>query len=246
MMKRIALGALLALGLAAPASAADMRMPVKAPPPIIAPIFTWTGFYLGGHLGAGWTSHGIREEFFGTEWGGSSDATFLGGGQIGYNWQINSFVLGFEADVAGIANRSRSDAIVIPGVGLIAVDGHGGGNWVATVAARLGFAIDRTLLYGKVGYGWVNGSGDATVTNLTTGASYALGFDGTRDGLLLGAGIEYAFTNNWTVKAEYNWIDTGKNRTFVVPAGNFLAGDTFSSTGRDASIFKVGFNYIFR
>ena len=67
MMKRIALGALLALGLAAPASAADMRMPVKAPPPIVAPIFTWTGFYLGGHLGAGWTSHGIREEVFGVE-----------------------------------------------------------------------------------------------------------------------------------------------------------------------------------
>src|SRR6478735_7470240 len=132
MLKKIALAGLLAIGLAAPAQSADMRMPVKAPPPIMAPIFTWTGFYLGGNIGAAWSSNVIRESFFGAEWARSSEARFIGGGQIGYNWQFNNFVLGIEGDIDGIVNKSRSTVVFLPTVGPVAVAGNGGGNWVST------------------------------------------------------------------------------------------------------------------
>jgi outer membrane immunogenic protein len=248
-MKKISLAAigLFALGAIGPATAADMRMPVKAPPPIPVQIFTWTGFYLGGNIGAAWSSNRISEDRFGVTWNRSSDARFIGGGQIGYNWQFNNFVLGIEGDIDGILNKSRgNNVLVVPTVGPVAVAGHGGGNWVSTLAARFGWAVDRTLFYGKAGYGWANGSGSATVTNLTTGASYGIGGDGTRSGWLVGGGIEYAFAPNWTVKGEYNYLNTGKSRTFFVPAGTVLAGDVFHSGGRDIQMVKFGFNYLFR
>jgi outer membrane immunogenic protein len=249
MMKKLSLAVLTAAALvSAPAFAADMRMPAKAPPPIMAPIFTWTGFYLGGNIGAAWTSNVVRESFFGNEWGRTSEARFIGGGQIGYNWQFNQFVLGIEGDIDGIVNKSRtSNAIFIPAIGsTIAVNGNGGGNWISTIAGRFGFAVDRTLFYGKAGYGWVNGSGTVTVANLTTGASYSIGGDGTRSGWLVGGGIEYALNNNWTLKGEFDYLGLNHGRSFVVPAGNFLAGDTFTTRGRNVSMVKFGFNYLFR
>ena len=97
-------------------------MPVKAPPPIMAPIFTWTGFYLGGNIGGAWTSNRIREDRFGVEWNRSSDARFIGGGQIGYNWQFNQFVLGIEGDIDGIVNQSRNSVVFVPTVGNVAVN----------------------------------------------------------------------------------------------------------------------------
>src|SRR5436190_19300599 len=107
MMKKLSLAILAAATIiSAPAFSADLPMKA-APPPMMAPIFTWTGFYLGGNIGGAWTSRTIRESFFGTEWGRSSDARFIGGGQIGYNWQFNQFVLGIEGDIDGIANKSR-------------------------------------------------------------------------------------------------------------------------------------------
>ena len=84
---------------------------------------------------------------------------------------------------------------------------------------------------------------------MATGASLSIGGDGTRSGWLLGGGIEYAFAHNWTVKGEYNYLATGKSRTFFVPVGSpfpALAGDVFHSGGRDVSMVKFGFNYLFR
>ena len=115
----------------------------------------------------------------------------------------------------------------VPTVGNVAVNSSGGGNWVSTIAGRFGFAADRALFYGKAGYGWANGSGNATVTNLTTGASYSIGGDGTRSGWLVGGGIEYAINHNWTMKGEYNYLATGKTGDFVVPVGSLPRGRHF-------------------
>src|SRR5262249_18244788 len=121
-----------------------------------------------------------------------------------------------------------------------------------TVAARFGWAIDHWLLYGKAGGGWV-GSNNFTVTNLTTGVSFTCGTFGLANcnnstgGWLVGAGFEYAFTNNWTVKVEYDYLGLG-NRTFVIPAGAAFgpfAGDTFTTNNRNVQMVKVGFNYLF-
>jgi outer membrane immunogenic protein len=105
------------------------------------------------------------------------------------------------------------------------------------------------MFYGKAGGGWVN----LTITNLTTGVSLTCGTFSTltncgnnnTGGWLVGAGFEYAFTNNWTVKLEYDYLGLG-NRTFFIPAtAPILGGDTFTSNNRNVQIVKVGFNYLF-
>jgi outer membrane immunogenic protein len=119
------------------------------------------------------------------------------------------------------------------------------------VAARFGWAVDHWLFYGKVGGGWVDNN-NFTITNLNTGASFTCGTFTTltacgdnTGGWLVGAGVEYAFANNWTVKAEYDYLGLG-NRTVIIPAGAaFLVGDTFTTNNRNVQMFKVGFNYLF-
>jgi len=230
------------LGITGAALAADM--PVKAPPPPPPPVFSWTGFYLGGNIGAAFAHNNWSDVTRGVAFGGNNGGHFLAGGQIGYNWQINNFLLSAEADADWLSRDNNNGVgVVVPGVaGPIAVSSNR--TWITTAAARFGITADRALFYGKAGGGWVGENG-LTISNLATGATIAGAGSRSRGGFLLGAGVEYAVTNNWTIKAEYDWIDI-KGRTFLVPAGSpFLVGDTFTSSGRNVQEFKVGFNYLF-
>jgi outer membrane immunogenic protein len=238
---------LIALGMATPASAADMA--VKAPPPPPPPpIFTWTGFYIGGNAGGAWANNDWTDNLFLTNFN-NNRGVFIGGGQIGGNYQIGQFVIGGEWDFDWAGNNNNNNGVIIPGVGNIALTSND--RWVTTLAARFGWAIDHWLIYGKAGGGWV-GNNSFTVTNLTTGASFTCGTisnfncNNSAGGWLVGAGFEYAFTNNWTVKAEYDYLGLG-NRSFVIPASApFLAGDTLTSNNnRNVQMVKVGVNYLF-
>jgi outer membrane immunogenic protein len=252
-MRKLLLAAagLAALGMAAPASAADLAAKpyVKAPPPP-PPVFSWTGFYVGGNIGGAWAKNNWTDSVFLTNFNHGNNGRFIGGGQIGGNYQIGNFVIGGEWDFDWAGNNNNNGAgVVIPGVGAIAVTNNNN-RWITTVAARFGWAVDHWLFYGKAGGGWV-GNNNFTVTNLTTGASFTCGTFGLTNcgnntgGWLVGAGFEYAFTNNWTVKLEYDYLGLG-NRTFVVPAtAPFLAGDTFTSNNRNVQTVKVGVNYLF-
>jgi outer membrane immunogenic protein len=178
---------------------------------------------------------------------------FIGGGQIGGNYQIGQFVIGGEWDFDWASNNNNSTGVVLPGIGNTIVVNNND-RWITTVAARFGWAIDHWLLYGKAGGGWV-GNNSLTITNTTTGAQFTCGsFNGfgstcsnSAGGWLLGAGFEYAFTNNWTVKAEYDYLGLG-NRTVFVPAGVLgpaFAADTFTTSNRNVQMVKVGVNYLF-
>jgi len=206
-------------------------------------VFSWTGFYLGGNIGGAWAHRDVTDTF-GRNFSNTSNGVFIGGGQAGFNYQIGGFVLGIEADFDWAANNNNNDAgVLIPGVGAIRVSASD--KWITTVAARLGFAIDRLLFYGKVGGGWV-GADNFTITNVTTGASIVGGNSSSNSGFLVGGGLEYAITNNWTVKGEYDYLGLS-NRTFAVPVGApFLVGDTFTNRSRNIQMFKVGFNYLFK
>ncbi len=116
----------------------------------------------------------------------SSDGRFMGGGQLGYNWQTRNFVLGVEGDIDGIAsNDNRSAHQLINGAGPFVVTA-GDGRWVATLAARFGWAIDHVLLYGKAGGGWIGNDNGITVTNVTTGTVFgSSGGNNSRGGWLL-------------------------------------------------------------
>jgi outer membrane immunogenic protein len=236
--------ALVALGITA-ARAADL--PVKAPPPPPMPVFSWTGFYIGANVGGAWANGGWRDSLFLTNFNNNNNGVFIGGGQVGGNYQIGSFVIGGEWDFDWAANNNNSTGVIIPGVGNILVTNNN--RWITTVAARFGFAVDHWLFYGKAGGGWV-GTNNLTVTNVTTGVSLTCGNftncgNNNTGGWLVGAGIEYAFAPNWTVKAEYDYLGLG-NRNFSIPATSpLLAGDTFNSNNRNIQMVKVGVNYLF-
>ncbi len=169
-MKKILLSgvALIALFAAAPANAADVpvRGPIyKAHP---APVFNWTGFYFGGHLGYGFSS---------TDGAVEPDG-FLGGVQLGYNWQVSrNWVFGLETDIAG---TDMNDSVA-------GINTHV--DYLGTARVRLGYAVDRTLFYGTGGLAYAR--------------SAVNGVHDTDTGYALGAGIEWAFAPSWSAKVEY-------------------------------------------
>jgi outer membrane immunogenic protein len=246
-MKKLYLLSTAAVALLAVSSvgqAADMpARVVKAPlAPVMVP-FSWTGFYLGGNIGAAWGQRTITDNTRALAFTQTSNGRFIGGGQIGYNYQINNFLLGVEGDIDGVAHNNGDGAgIVVPGVGTIAASSNS--TWVSTLAARFGIANDHWLFYGKAGGGWV-GTSNLTISNVTAGTVITGNNSRTNSGFLGGVGIEYAITNNWTVKAEYDYLALSR-RNFIVPVGSpFFVGDNFTNGGRNVQMVKLGFNYLF-
>src|SRR6516165_8557878 len=152
-MKKFVIAAAMALSLGTPVFAADMA--VKAPPPPPVPMFSWTGFYIGGNIGGAWSNNrwNVVDPLFVTGLGNNNNGVFIGGGQIGGNYQIGQFVIGGEWDFDWAANNNNNTGVFIPGVGNIVVNNND--RWITTVAARFGWAIDHWLIYGKAGGGWV-------------------------------------------------------------------------------------------
>jgi outer membrane immunogenic protein len=213
------------------ASAADM--PVKAPPPPPPPPFSWTGFYIGGESGGAWANGHVNDSLHDLSVSSSHDG-WLGGGVVGYNYQTNNLVFGIEGDFDGTSLGATGTGVFIPTVGTLQASANT--DWIATLAGRVGFAADRALFYIKGGGGWVGNT--ASITNLNTGASISA--SNTNGGWLIGGGLEYAFTPNWSAKLEYDYLDLNRWswNSVVFP------GDTFTAS-RNISMFKAGINYRF-
>ena len=237
----VAAAALLATAIGAQAADLPVR---QAPPPVyVPPAFSWTGFYIGGNIGGAWANRNVTENFFGTTFNNGSNGVFIAGGQIGGNYQFGSFVVGAEADFDWLASNNNNGAgVLIPAIAnTVAVTSNN--RWITTAAARFGVAFDRVLVYGKAGGGWV-GTNGFTVTNVTTGASVA-GGSNTASGWLVGAGVEWAFASNWSMKLEYDYLGLS-NWSYTVPTtATFLGGDTFTTSNRNVQMVKLGFNYLF-
>jgi outer membrane immunogenic protein len=225
------------------ADAADLPAPPPPPAPVYALPFNWTGFYIGGNIGAAWAQSHWNDNLFGLDWGRTSDARFIGGGQIGFNYQVTNLVIGAEADLNWVGNNNGN------GVTVFGPLGHGfqvisNDTRIATLAARFGFDCDYLLLYGKAGGGWVGNNG-FTVTDLTTRQAFGGSTTNTASGWLVGAGMEFRVSNNWTVKLEYDYLRLS-NRSFTLPvtAVPALAGDTINSD-HNLQMVKLGVNYLF-
>src|ERR1700683_4562967 len=139
------------VGMSIAANAADLPQPVpyqKAPIAYVPPPFSWTGFYVGGNLGAGWSEGNITDSFFGLNYTNpSNNAAFLGGGQVGANYQLGIFVTGVEADFDWLANNKNSGpGTAVAGTTLQAGWNHRGGP---TLAARVCARWERVLFYAK-------------------------------------------------------------------------------------------------
>ena len=194
--KSAALVALLAMPIAANAADLHVKAPPAPPPP---PPFSWNGFYIGGDLGGVWANGNVTDNLFGLS-ASASRSGFIGGGEVGYNYQVNNVVFGIEGNFDWTSLSATGNGAVIPAVG--ALQASANTNWVTTVAGRLGIAADRALFYVKGGGGWVGNS--ASITNLTTGASISA--SNTNSGWLIGGGVEWAFASNWSAKIEYDYL----------------------------------------
>jgi outer membrane immunogenic protein len=227
------------------AMAADLSRP--PPPvykaPVMAPIFSWTGFYIGGNLGGAWAHNTITDSLFGLSFGnGNNNGVFVGGGQVGFNYQVSNVVFGVEGDFDWAANNNNSVAGVVFGGHNFTASAND--RWMATVAGRLGYAIDRWLIYVKGGGGWV-GANSFTVTDVTAGTSVTAGSNSTISGWLVGGGFEWAFYNNWSMRAEYDFFGLS-SRSLTVPATfPILAGDTFTTGRNNIQMATFGINYRF-
>ena len=226
--------------------------PVVYGPPVTVVIFTWTGFYFGGHVGGGWGSKNETGTPYGFFNGILADTItpapttvdvsgWLGGGQIGGNYQIGSFVFGAEADVSGAnltgssscASTSLLNGALPPANCKVKVEG------VGTVAARLGVAFDRVLLYGKGGGAWASDKYSLTSPN----ANLLPTFNGseTKWGWMVGAGVEYAFYDNWSAKIEYDYMNLRtSNLQFTDATGSFFLN---SNIQQQLHVVKAGINY---
>jgi outer membrane immunogenic protein len=236
----------------APALAADL--PVKAPAyKAVAPMFNWTGFYVGGHVGWAWVraSTTIVSDPSGAFPPGFNFCCdrdgFIGGAQAGFNWQTGQWVFGVEGDWSW-TNSSRvviSTSPTIPGVVRTATaDDH----WYATATGRIGYARDNWLLYAKGGAAWFSETdGNPSTTGLPVGTTVAADVDHIHLGWTVGAGIEWALWPNWSAKIEYNYMDFGTERVRYVIVSPPAAAGTFGEADLPNKVHavKVGLNYRF-
>ncbi len=211
---------------AAPALAADIPYR-QAPPPVeapIVPLFTWTGLYLGGQIGYGWGTDTLTvyPAGFGTNF---TPNGVVGGGHVGFNYQINQFVAGIEGDVEGTGiSRTYSPGGAVYNT-KIPVQG--------SIRGRLGVAFDQVLLYATGG-----GEFAGIDTNYTGLGS----FSHTQAGWTVGGGIEYAITGNWSVRAEYRYTDFGHFTDFTPIAFGLGSSVTHHET---ENAVRAGFSYKF-
>jgi outer membrane immunogenic protein len=234
-MKKVVLVGVLVSALGGVASAAErpVKAPYRAPPAPPAAYYSWTGFYIGGNIGGAWSHGSVEDSLFGLS-ASTRRSGFIGGGQLGFNYQFSNIVLGVEWDFDWTSLNATGSGRSTP-IGFLQASADT--RWVSTLAGRFGVAAwDGGLLYGKAGWGWVDNS--ATVTNLTTGASISR--SNRNGGWMVGAGVEWALAANWSAKFEYDFLRLD-SQTFG--PGPFL-GDTFT-TNREIHMLKVGLNYKF-
>ncbi len=287
-MKKLLLSAAalaLAAGSALAADLPNRKAPAYIPPPPPPPM--WTGFYAGVNAGYGFDASqnvnvangAVLIDATGRAGASSAGAGglfpvntdgFLGGGQVGYNWQFNRFVLGLEADIQGFASNSggvATNSVNATGVGALTIQSalqvNKSTDYLGTVRGRVGFLFTPTFLVyatGGLAYGGVNSStqifqgfGPTIPAGLTPGWGASGSYSDTRVGWTVGGGGEWMFHPNWSAKLEYLYYDLGcanysvgalgaTNATTGAP--NFTNIVT-ASTRFSGHAVRVGLNYHF-
>jgi len=242
-MKKLLLASvgLIALGMAAPASAADLaaRPYTKAPPPVVAVIYDWSGFYIGANGGWGesrncWGIVPVTGAVIPD--GCVSRSGGLVGGQVGYRWQASQFVFGLEAQ-GDWANLRGSHISVFNPAFTTGVNVNGLGLFTG----QIGYAWNAALLYLKGGAAVTSNS---AFINTTLGGVGIASASSTRWGGAVGVGFEYGFTPNWTAGIEYDHLFMGNaNNSFSVV--NPLLAGALNRISQDVDMVTVRVNYKF-
>lgn len=211
-MKKLLLTAtILALG-AGSALAADLPAQVYSKAPAMMPVYNWTGFYVGGNAGGVWANPSYTNLANTSTFGGASVGStftqngsgFIGGGQIGYNWQVNQWVLGAEASFSGSNVKSTSTNFVDDLF-------QNQLRSLLLVTGRLGYASNNWLFYAKGGYAGANRTTSVSDIGLLSPGVGSGSASAWHNGWTVGTGIEYGLTQNWILGLEYDYVNIGKN-----------------------------------
>jgi outer membrane immunogenic protein len=228
MMRSLIIPAAAAALFTAPAMGADL--PTKAPIVAAPAAYSWTGFYVGGNVGAAWQHASFNSTLVGCNivgcasglphigfdpaiaaagTGSNTKVGFTGGGQFGYNWQINTLLLGVEADINAMSGKpalGTTAAVSAPNTGTFTLATTANADWLSTVRGRLGFAADRYLVYVTGGAAFAHikfkhSFSDVCCTSSTPLTTFTA--SSWKTGYAVGGGAEYAFAGNWSLRGEY-------------------------------------------
>jgi outer membrane immunogenic protein len=256
-MRKLLLATAAAVLLSTPTLAADLApAPVEPAAPVYLP-FTWTGFYVGANVGVGFGDSDRDVSFVPDPRGnrppsdpslGDDDVGLTAGVQAGFNYQMGMLVVGVEADINYLNLDSSSEVTTLDvGAGTTEVIRTSQEiNWFGTLRARLGVTpMDRLLIYATGGLAGADIDDEASVS-FDDGVSVT-SFDGsdsgTNWGWTIGGGLEYAITDNWTVKAEYLFVDLDDSDYDVTTPGS---ADFYQVEGDNQfSVVRLGVNYKF-
>jgi outer membrane immunogenic protein len=252
LMKKQLIGAsVLAALMGSTALAADLPAPMSMPAmPAPAPTaYDWTGFYLGLHGGYAWGESDVElsEEVLGDIGETSIDLEgWLAGVQGGFNYQMGSFVVGIEADASwsDIDGSSSEDGDI---GGPVTYNSDLELEWLASVRLRGGFAIDRALIYGTGGIAFAQMNYDYDITDGAGAELISGSIDENMTGWTIGGGVEFAATQNFTVKLEYLYTDLGDFDDSTTLVGDPVLPDGTYSIDGDVTFHtvKLGVNYKF-
>jgi outer membrane immunogenic protein len=258
--------------LAALTSIAGAASAADAPPPFVTAsgVHRWEGFYAGINAGGAWSTTC-------TTWSANgplantaafqnrdcpNNGTFVGGLQIGYNFQWQEWVWGFGVDYDFWSSKSRTNTLVYNGdvfpQGTYSFSGQIKPNGFAILGPRIGYAVNDWLPYFRVGGVFSSGSHDVVAFYTPTGAasptaSFNGGKNSKSNGFGVGGGVEYALADSWSLKIEYTYINLGKgSNSNVSCTGSAAACNAFANLSLDsfhnsftASALRLGINYLF-
>jgi opacity protein-like surface antigen/outer membrane protease len=235
------------------ANAADLAPVLKGPPPL----WSWSGFYLGAHVGGGYGRTNFSDPFGASVYGDAVDTPFfLVGGQVGFNWQSGRWVFGIEADASGMASDGTNTCLAFSGF-FVSANCHANPRFMGTLAGRVGMALGRqghTLVYVKGGGAMINDRGEVTANNNFVGffPQFMTNFSTNRVGGIVGAGVEEALSPAWSVNFEYNYVGVNGPSVTTPPSTFFqrfvllttLPANTTNVTS-SFHVAKIGLNYHF-
>jgi outer membrane immunogenic protein len=266
-MTRLYISAALAALIATPVLAADL--PVKAP---AAQTYDWEGLYVGGNVGwlgiegvglSGAPADGDTVAFLGpcsaagacpTNFGSASASSVTGGGQFGFNWQIRNWVVGLEADLqASSANASSSVNVHVPAFAPYFATQSIKEKEFGTIRGRAGMLVTPTLLaYVTGGFAWAQTQEAMTFGFPSLAETAALGKGSTAVGGTVGAGLEWALGNKWSVAGEYLYARLGPTSLVLqtvplgagcTPGGTPSCQLNVSESGLTNNIVRLKLNY---
>ncbi len=257
-LRKFLAAAILAPAMAGGALAADI--PALNGPPV----FTWTGFYGGESSGYSWTGDKpppAPDGLFATAFdaansvvtaAGSAPAgqphSFLGGGQLGFNYQIQNLVFGIEGDLSYTGLDTTTGVFGPPrATESLAFTSDVNSHWLSTMRGRFGTAVDRLLVYATGGLALAQGNFNNGYTILSPdGQDFSIGSASrTAAGLAIGGGLEYALTNNWTLKGEYLYADLGPGRSFGPDDSAIAVNPSYRQTDLSEKVLRAAINYKF-